>query len=465
MPENNKLITEFVFKGSFDVLKKYNAQMLAAVKLINKFTGKTDEQISAIEKDINAKDELAETSSDLNENIAENIENLEKMGEAAVKGSRGLGVMGSSVGFFIKGAKKLKDALKDDESFLRKFIGGTGKFTAGVYGMATAVTAFGAAKLNKEADFARFSKRSGESYGRLKQLDAMAKSVGAEDGALLSTLKSMQGAIGDAEIEGSEAFSRLGLTARDAAGNIKPATQLFEEAREAFQTRTGDLSLGAKQNLASQIGIGEDMVDLLLMSQKEYDELTKRNAVFLKMNNKDRDNSINATNKLNELKSRFDAAGQKMATAMAPAIIGAVDKMIQFMDKYAPAFESFAKTCSELFEQMASAVTDLIDGISDLADEWLPSIYGWLKKVWDYMAKMFGYGDDSKKDSKAPTKGDATASVMPMQPNAQMQTPAQINQNIKMEINGSDPRRTATAAVNFLQQSPNRIKSGQVSAA
>ena len=205
------------------------------------------------------------------------------------------------------------------------------------------------------------------------------------------------------------------------------------------------------------------MVDLLLMGQKEYDELTKRNAVFLKMNDKDRDASIGATNKLNELKSRFDAAGQKMASAMAPAIIEAVDTMINFMDKYAPAFEKFAERCSELFSSMASAVTGLIDDIASLADKWLPQIYAWLKKVWDWLAGIFNGKNFEKAQEAQQETADAkkTASVMPMQPNAQMQTPAQINQNIKMEINGSDPRRTATAAVNFLQQSQTESNRGK----
>ena len=380
MGENNKLITEFVFKGSFDVLKKYNAQMLAAVKLINKFTGKTDDEIKSIESAIDATDEMADKLNDLNDEMGDATDLTDAQDDAVKDLSKNYGVMGASLAFMANKMKKLKPTMKGTLGSMKKMAGFATKVTAGVYGMATAVTAFGAAKLNKEADFARFAKRSGESYGRLKQLDAMAKAVGADDGAMLGTLKNMQGAIGDAEIEGSEAFSRLGLTARDAAGNIKPATQLFEEAREAFQTRTGDLSLGAKQNLASQIGIGEDMVDLLLMGQKEYDELTKRNAVFLKMNDKDRDASIGATNKLNELKSRFDAAGQKMASAMAPAIIEAVDTMINFMDKYAPAFEAFAERCSQLFSSMASAVTGLIDDIKSLADKWLPQIYAWLKR-------------------------------------------------------------------------------------
>ena len=71
MGENNKLITEFVFKGSFDVLKKYNAQMLAAVKLINKFTGKTDDEIKSIESAIDATDEMADKLNDLNDEMGD----------------------------------------------------------------------------------------------------------------------------------------------------------------------------------------------------------------------------------------------------------------------------------------------------------------------------------------------------------------------------------------------------------
>ena len=168
---------------------------------------------------------MADKLNDLNDELGDATDQTDAQDDAVKDLSKNYGVMGASLAFMANKMKKLKPTMKGTLGGMKKMADLPQKVTAGVYGIvATAVTAFGAAKLNKKADFARFAKRSGESYGRLKQLDAMAKAVGAGDGAMLGgTLKNMQGAIGDAEIEGSEAFSRLGLTARDAAGNIKPA--------------------------------------------------------------------------------------------------------------------------------------------------------------------------------------------------------------------------------------------------
>ena len=66
----NKLVTEFLFKGSLEQLKKYNLQMLSAVKLIQKFAGVQDEGVNALEEQIRSTEDAAEVQSEMNQQVA-----------------------------------------------------------------------------------------------------------------------------------------------------------------------------------------------------------------------------------------------------------------------------------------------------------------------------------------------------------------------------------------------------------
>ena len=514
MSENNSLVTNFAFKGSLKQLAKYNLHMLSAVKLIQKFAGVQDEGVDQLEKQIMATEEANQVQADYNAQMLEGADDQSKLNAEQKESSKSATVLGSAMAGLGKKMKKYKPVFKGTSKAVKGIGGAAMKATTGLYALAAGVTAAGMAKLNKEAETARFSKRNKIDYGRLKQLDAMAQQLGESEGSASAMLSSIQGSIGDAELEGSELFARLGLSARDATGKIKPAMQLFEETREAFGTRLGDLSEGSKQNLASQLGISGGLYDLLVMSNQEYSEMLKRNESLLDLTNKDRDASININNKLAEAKAKLSEVGQRMSTAMAPTITKVIDGLTKFLDKYAPVMESMAVSLAETFNDMNSAISPFLDKVIEIATIYFPKIWkymqdfgGWLAKWGGKFARVVGgflndtaddilenakreenkeglekfkYGTTEEEVEKNKRKANTYQNREKMQKVEKSQAPKDkttylnfekrpnvnntINQDIKMEISGTDAQAIASATVNKLQQSPNRLRSGMVSA-
>jgi hypothetical protein len=152
----------------------------------------------------------------------------------------------------------------------------------------------------------------------LREWGLVADKTGSDAQTLQSSVQSLNDQIGQAALEGSEDFARLGISVRDSNGDLKNAEQILREVRTRFKEM--DISLQEAQTLASSIGIDPSLVRMLRMSSEEFRAMTAAARRYGEITREHTEDTHQFNNSMEELRFGLDTIKTLIAVGLAPML-------------------------------------------------------------------------------------------------------------------------------------------------
>lgn len=235
-----------------------------------------------------------------------------------------------------------------------------GMITAAVAGTA-AMTAFTNSQLSALQPLINISDRGNIAIKTMQELGFIAEATGSDFGTMQGTLDSLSGTLSDAAFNGSDDFSRLGISIRDAHGEIKTADNVLLEVGQSFK-RLG-LNMQEQQTFASALGIDLSLLSMLNKTTSEIDKLRKESQEFGQLTENQKKQIIDYNASVNTLGAGFNQLKNIIAVALAPEMQimaeGTKDLLKEFKDfiiQGVTKLSKFIGELSRLLKRMAPAI-------------------------------------------------------------------------------------------------------------
>ena len=173
------------------------------------------------------------------------------------------------------------------------------------------------------------SRQTKVAVGTIQELSYAAEQTQSTGAAMRSTLSSLSRTIGDAAQKGSEDFARLGISVRDAGGQVKGADQILEEVRQRF--RSLNLSMQEQETFASALGIDSSLLQLLNKSNAEMAGLRDRARELGTLTAEQTEQAEDYKKSLNSMWFSLNAVKQLVAVGVAPEFARMADSFAQLL--------------------------------------------------------------------------------------------------------------------------------------
>ena len=200
----------------------------------------------------------------------------------------------------------------------------TAAMSAALIAGTAAFTKWSSSVIQSLDPLAQMERRTGVAAGRIQELSFAATQSGSTIDAMMGSVLSLSQSIGDAAIKGSEDFSRLGISVRDANGQIKNADQVMGEVGARF--RELNLSMQEQESIASSLGIDTSLVQLLNRSSGEMAELASQARAMGTITKDQTQLVIKYNDALNRQKFAVSAVKQQIALGFAHTLIDLTDR-------------------------------------------------------------------------------------------------------------------------------------------
>lgn len=227
-----------------------------------------------------------------------------------------------------------KQAAESLQSTLKAVKVGAAAAVAAVAAMAGGMVAFVSSVAETEDAAGKFADSIGVSYQALQELEYAAQRSGNSIEDMRLVLGRLSTELLDAKTgKTNEALVRLGLSAIDAAGKLKPADQMLGEISGKFET----LSKAEQVNFAKSLGIRPKMVKLLQQGAAGLEALrqaARETGAVLPEEAKQRAADYNDS--LLDLRISIKAIGRSFAAYVMPGLTEAYRRMQQFVNAARP---------------------------------------------------------------------------------------------------------------------------------
>jgi hypothetical protein len=120
----------------------------------------------------------------------------------------------------------------------------------------------------------QLSRETRVSVASIQELNYVAGQTQSSAAAMESSIRGLNKAIGTAALKGSDDFARLGISVRDASGQVKRADVVLDEVRQRF--RALNLSMAEQETFTSALGIDSSLLQLLNRTDAEMAGLRDR---------------------------------------------------------------------------------------------------------------------------------------------------------------------------------------------
>ena len=209
--------------------------------------------------------------------------------------------------------------LKDYNNSLGKGIGLLAGMTATLGVAAFAVAKWASGISQSLQPLFDLSSQTGVAVAALQELSFAAEQSSSSSQALQSSISSLSGKIGEAAQKGSEEFSRLGISVRDANGNVKDADSILGEVGSSFR-RLG-LSMAEQQGFAEALGIDSSLITMLGKTGAELGSLKQRaRDLGITISPKDQKALEDYNLSVAEMDSAMSGLKNKIAVAVVPML-------------------------------------------------------------------------------------------------------------------------------------------------
>lgn len=281
-----------------------------------------------------------------------------------------------------------------DEAGLKKFESGIKTATVAVAAIgaasvaaAGAVVAFVAGVADKLDAVGDSADRIGTTVDELMRLQYAATLSGSSAEAATATMENLGRIAGEAAQgigRGAKVFADLGLSAKDASGNLKPTTQLLGEVGEKIK----DLSRGEQMAVLGKLGIDPTMIGAITGGMQElgaeFDALYSAAGVDL---NQAAEASGLFNDALDRLRMTFDAVKTAVAVKFMPQITRGIDTVRKFLIQNLPKIINAITPVINVILRIAEAFITLAGRIASGA----MTVIGWFMKLNDATGGWAGY--------------------------------------------------------------------------
>lgn len=207
-----------------------------------------------------------------------------------------------------------------------KFIAGT---VAAVAGLSAAFVKLSLDTYQAVDPLVQLQRETGVSIEAMQELGYIASVSGSNLGAVTTTIEGLSQKIGEASLKGSEDFARLGISVRDANGNIKDADQVLMEVGNRFKTL--GLSLEQQRSIASSLGIDTSLLQMLNRSGAEMDSLAAKARAFGIVTKEQGDQLADVNDAFTTSKFAMQSLTQQITLGIAPELKNMADSFSELL--------------------------------------------------------------------------------------------------------------------------------------
>ena len=281
-------------------------------------------------------------------------------------------------------AEKAVGSFTDNVMSMAKMIGGV--IAAGSVAMAIQRTAD---KFNDLGDVV--SRVGNTTVEDLDRLGYVADLTGSDAATATASFENLSQTIGEAAQgigRGAMVFQKLGLSAKDAQGNVKTTTQVLDEVKEKIK----DLSKSEQSAYIQRLGLDKTLIGMLTSDTTEIiDQYNKRtNALGINV-----DEAAELGAKYNDAikvtKRGFDDIITAFVLRVLPSITTAIERVSKLIDVNAGLIKSYVEPIAAAVSIGADLVTGFITGIGKLfkvLGKW-PVYIGAVTIAWKLLNAVF----------------------------------------------------------------------------
>ena len=232
----------------------------------------------------------------------------------------------------------------------------------GKYGLALGATTLAAAlwadnTLKGAETLVRLSQDTDLTIERLQELEYIASQNGVSADTFANSIGTLSDKIGEAATQGSEDFNRLGISIRDADGNIRTTEDVLGDLTSKFQ----GLSQTQQINFANKLGIDQNLITAFNKTDAELEQLTKTAGKFGLITTEQTKELDKYYASVESLKFGFTAVSRQVALQFAPTIDNMSKNIVGFLGEFG---QTFAEVFGEFFEgigKLLSAFNSVIE--------------------------------------------------------------------------------------------------------
>lgn len=315
----------------------------------------------------------------LSETVTDNAEAVEENSEALEENRKGLLGLISDLGvavFGLENAKEEFNALADGVDNLGFKLAGLG---AALVAAGGAITAFVDNQLDALDAVRQLGNVTGESTDYIHRLGQVAELSGSNAQAAQSSILGLSKVIGEAANgigKGAKAFEQYGLSARDAKGNIKQASEVFEELRQKMQ----GMEQSEQIAILSKLGIDGSMIQALTADLAAFNEQMAEMQLMTLGVGSEENTTIAAEFKdaLTQLGIMLKSIGETIALRIAPAITNLISKFREWFIENSALIASIGNAIGFVL----GLIFDVANAILTLVDRLISNTIGWENAIY-----------------------------------------------------------------------------------
>ena len=245
-------------------------------------------------------------------------------------------------------------------------IKGLAGFAAASVAAAGAFSKWSSGILQSLDPLAQMERRTGIAIGQIQELSFVATQTGSTVEAAQSSILSLTQSIGDAAINGSEDFARLGISVRGANGQLKTADIVLAEMRDRFAEL--NLSMAEQESIAGSLGIDPTLVQMLNLSAGEMARLTARARELGTLTSEQGDKVMAYNAALNEQRFAISAVKNLIAVGFAPTLTELTSKFTDLVAENKDWIVNGAEKTISIAVEFVDAVGNIAGAVFDMID-------------------------------------------------------------------------------------------------
>lgn len=281
-------------------------------------------------------------------------------------------------------AEKAVGSFTDNVMGMAKMIGGV--IAAGSVAMAIQRTAD---KFNDLGDVV--SRVGNTTVEDLDRLGYVADLTGSDAVTATASFENLSQTIGEAAQgigRGAMVFQKLGLSAKDAQGNVKTTTQVLDEVKEKIK----DLSKSEQSAYIQRLGLDKTLIGMLTSDTTEIvDQYNKRSKALGINVDEAAELGAKYNDALKITKRGFEDVITAFVLRVLPAITNAIEHVSKLIDNNADLIKSYVEPIATAVRIGADLVTGFITGVGKLfkvLGKW-PVYIGAVTIAWKLLNAVF----------------------------------------------------------------------------
>lgn len=225
----------------------------------------------------------------------------------------------------------------------------------------------------------------------LDRLGYVAELTGSDANTATASFENLSRTIGEAAQgigRGAVVFEKLGLSAKDAQGNVKTTTQVLDE----IKVKIKDLSKAEQSAYIQRLGLDRSMIGMLTSDTTEIvDQYNKRTEALGINVDEAAELGAKYNDAIKVTKRGFDDIITAFVLRVLPSITTAIERVSKLIDENAGLIKSYVEPISEAVSIGANLVTGFITGLGKMFQvlgKW-PMYIGLVTAAWKLLNMVF----------------------------------------------------------------------------